>query len=162
MFNLDATNMKMRIRKYKSSSWKILTSSKKREDEDDDDNALGNGEGKPGRREVLFVPSPPLSPPPSAPPLHSPLPHISIHSSWSPSSTPAFSPSFPCFFPTPLLHLHLYPVYSSTMKYNDAPTHKYRWFLVNKSTCQSQANIQCEFVSWVALRSAAGGGQVLR
>ena len=50
-------------------------------DEADDDNALGNGEGKPGRREVLFVPSPPLSPPPSAPPLHSPLPHISIHSS---------------------------------------------------------------------------------
>ena len=50
-------------------------------DEGDDDNALGNGEGKPGRRKVLFVPSPPLSPPPSAPPLHSPLPHISIHSS---------------------------------------------------------------------------------
>ena len=79
MFNLDATNMKMRIRKYKSSSWKILTSSKKREDEDDDDNALGNGEGKPGRREVLFVPSPPLSPPPSAPPLHSPLPPLHSH-----------------------------------------------------------------------------------
>ena len=50
-------------------------------DEADDDNALGNGEGKPGRREVLFVPSPPLSPPPSAPPLHSPPPpfHSLLH-----------------------------------------------------------------------------------
>ena len=32
IFNLDATNMKMQIRKYKSSSWKILTSSNSSED----------------------------------------------------------------------------------------------------------------------------------
>ena len=32
IFNLDATNMKMWIRKYKSSSWKILTSSNSSED----------------------------------------------------------------------------------------------------------------------------------